>query len=495
MNERHPVDDLFARTLRDAEAEPPVAVWDGIMQKRGSRRRVLLLLRRRWGALALIFISCGLVTYGVLSFHAEADKAVNNEQASTVGGLFVQRFAQGKPAIETATALVSLGNSPATSLETAEQGNGPVSLDASTSLVKPPSSVSPRNPPLPRTMEAQAISEKTTGATMGSTSMAYQRSVQAASTQQIGSVAIPSEERASDPTPVDAGIAIGNTDMNPTIDVADRSIERLRIRAALADRPIGDATPVGLSAQPLPHDRIRWWIGLDAGSFAETRKWHGGDLVIAQALNGTQRAHPVWGTGLSAGLVNGKGWGLSFGVMYCASHSEFRHVDHVLAPMDSLVPYVVTFNDQVIDTYTETVTVLAPAQEQVAVENRYSTFRIPIEVSWQQGMGRWKYKAVIGAAVEFNTMLSGATLERCADGNVLSTVDVQTTSMRRTTALMTGSVALEVGYALTEDWQLWAGPSYATGLFPLSPKGNYPYAMPQRPGVQARLCYMLRLRE
>jgi hypothetical protein len=283
--------------------------------------------------------------------------------------------------------------------------------------------------------------------------------------------------------------------MPQPVNAADRSIERLWIRPALTDRSTGTADPVGLSAPFMARERIRWWIGPDIGSYAETRKWHGGDVMIAQALTGTEKSHPVWGTGLSAGLISGKGWGLSIGIMYCAGHSEFRHVDHVLAPMDSLVPYVVTFNDLVIANYTETVTVLAPAQEQVAVENRYSTLRIPLEASWQHGMGRWKYRAAIGPAVEFNTLRSGATLEHGADGSLLSTVDIRATHRKRTTILMTGSVALDLGYALTEDWQIWAGPSYAMGLFPLSRSTNYPYAMPARPGLHARLCYMLRFHE
>ncbi|MEO8734177.1 MAG: hypothetical protein ABI373_07585 [Flavobacteriales bacterium] len=319
--------------------------------------------------------------------------------------------------------------------------------------------------------------------------------MQAVLTPQVESVAGQSNDGFSAPAPVDAGIEIQNATMAGPIDISDMRIERLRIRPALNDLSIGHATPEARAVPSLPRSRIRWWIGLDVGSYAETRKWHGGDLVIAQALNSTERSHPVWGTGLSGGLVSSKGWGLSLGVMYCASRSEFRHVDHVLAPMDSLVPYVVTFNGEVIASYTETISVLAPAQEQIAAENRYSTLRIPVEASWQHGMGRWKYRAAICAAVEYNTLRSGVTLENGVDGSGLSTVDIRSTNMKRNTVLMTGSVALDIGYALTENWQLWAGPSYAIGLFPLSHNGNYPYAMPLRPGIHASLCYMLRVHE
>ena len=44
MNGRHPIDDLFARGLRDAEATPPPAVWEGIVRERGIIPPLLTLI-------------------------------------------------------------------------------------------------------------------------------------------------------------------------------------------------------------------------------------------------------------------------------------------------------------------------------------------------------------------------------------------------------------------------------------------------------------------
>jgi hypothetical protein len=38
MSERHPIDELFSRTLHDAEVTPPPAVWEGIVRERAKRR-------------------------------------------------------------------------------------------------------------------------------------------------------------------------------------------------------------------------------------------------------------------------------------------------------------------------------------------------------------------------------------------------------------------------------------------------------------------------
>jgi len=63
MREQHPLDDLFARTLRDAEAAPSDAVWEGIVQERGWAHLTLLRLRRRWVWLALLLLLGGTAGY------------------------------------------------------------------------------------------------------------------------------------------------------------------------------------------------------------------------------------------------------------------------------------------------------------------------------------------------------------------------------------------------------------------------------------------------
>jgi len=463
MNERQPVDDLFARVLRDAEAEPPQVVWDGIMEERGALRRGWLLLKRRWGLLVLILLFSGIGTYEVLSSSAGKGRANNSGQLRTMMVSSEVLAGSDVPTNDNTTGFT------ASASEHPEFHSKPDPL---------------------KTIKARRIPNSHATSATGAQSASPAK---APSHSALGTT--PDQDRTSALTSIEEEARTPHATMLPPNEFAHMSVERILFRNALADHSIGGLAPVGLSAPPLLRNRTRWWVGLDVGAYAETRKWHGGDPQLAEALNGTESAHPLWGTGLSVGMVQSKGWGLSVGIMYCAGHSEFRHLDHVLAPMDSLVPYVVTFNNEVIASYTETVSVLAPAQQQVSVENRYSTLRIPVEASWQHSVHRWKYRAALGSAVEFNTLRSGVTLENGVDGSGLATVDAGSTNMKRTTVLITGSAGLDVGYALTEDWMLWAGPSYVIGLFPLSPTENYPYAMPERSGFHVRLCYMLRSHE
>src|SRR5690606_9443809 len=60
---QHPIDELFARGLRNAEETPPPQVWEGIAQERSWAHLTLLHLRRKWGWLALLLLVGGTATY------------------------------------------------------------------------------------------------------------------------------------------------------------------------------------------------------------------------------------------------------------------------------------------------------------------------------------------------------------------------------------------------------------------------------------------------
>jgi opacity protein-like surface antigen len=228
------------------------------------------------------------------------------------------------------------------------------------------------------------------------------------------------------------------------------------------------------------------------GEYRESRAWRGGDPRLAQALNGTETAHSPWSIGILGGMEGRNGWGISIGLGYNAAHYDFHHVDRILSRNDSLVPYVITFNSQVIASYMDTVTTFSEERHPVAAMNRYSLIRVPIEVSWHRPWRRWQYGLRAGLSAEFNTMISGITL--VSDGNESGTrsVDVASDLERRTNALLTGSVAADLGYALTDRWALWASPTVAIGLLPLSHASDAPYAMPDRLGMRLRLSYSFR---
>jgi hypothetical protein len=96
MNGRHPIDDLFARTLRDAEATPPPAVWEGIVRERGKGRRVAAKRRSRWGLAALLLLLLGSAGYWTLTDEGGKEHAA---LSPSQGG---QARADGNPSVEAA---------------------------------------------------------------------------------------------------------------------------------------------------------------------------------------------------------------------------------------------------------------------------------------------------------------------------------------------------------------------------------------------------------
>ena len=74
MKGEHPIDDLFARGLRDAESTPPAAVWEGIDRERNWAHITLLKLRRHACLLA--------VWHRLLRGNAQGDRENKPDQVS-----------------------------------------------------------------------------------------------------------------------------------------------------------------------------------------------------------------------------------------------------------------------------------------------------------------------------------------------------------------------------------------------------------------------------
>ena len=74
MNGKHPIDERFARTMRDAEATPPDAVWKGVaaaLDRAPTARRTGAAWWFRGGAAALLLLLLGVAVYWLASPRTE----------------------------------------------------------------------------------------------------------------------------------------------------------------------------------------------------------------------------------------------------------------------------------------------------------------------------------------------------------------------------------------------------------------------------------------
>ncbi|MFZ1664277.1 MAG: hypothetical protein WAU08_02590, partial [Flavobacteriales bacterium] len=270
-------------------------------------------------------------------------------------------------------------------------------------------------------------------------------------------------------------------------DAGDARFLRVRRSGLLPPAPL--AAPDAGPAMEFVGPRRAWWVAATVGQFRETRTWHGADAELVNSLQSTELLHYPMGIGMLVGTEVRGGWGMAVGLEFNAGRYTYRHFDQFIQRTDSLVPVVITFNSDVIESYSDTLSTFLEQRQTVAAENRYTTLRVPIEASWNKAWHRWHFGARAGLAVEFNTQRSGATLVEAIGG--LQSVDVVTAPVKRTSTVLTGSVAADIGFGITERIGIWASPTYAVGLRSLSAAGDAPYAMPERLGVRFRLAYTL----
>lgn len=501
MREQHPIDELFARALRDAEAAPPAGGWEGIVRERNWAHLTLLRLRRRWGWLALALLLGGTATITGLNGGGDARMA-GPPQPEPIA----QPVAMAPSALHPAPSLgmedASVGEVDAERTRTLH----PKAMDEARSSASGPVEQTARAP----VMEAEPVANGSTHSsasrenrTDGRSYRAHAASVPATPVRvaQAGHVVPDDPEQQLSASiemivPTEQPLALADEAATSGREVRHAAgglawarPGMLQLRSSILKRELLAADPRVASPMEFRGPRPAWWVAATAGQFRETRTWHGGDAQLANALQGTETPHHTLNFGVLAGVAYRGGWGLATGIEYSAARYDFNHLDQFRSMRDSLVTHVITFNTQVVDSYVDTLTTYTEVRRTVAAVNHYTSIRVPLEGSWHTAWRRWHFGVRGGLALEFNTMRSGVTLMNEQGGT--RSVDVSTTE-KRTAMLLSGGLAADVGYAINERLALWASPGYATGLFSLSPTDGTPYAVPERLGIRFRLAYTLR---
>ena len=506
MREQHPLDDLFARALRDAEATPSDAVWEGISRERNWAHITLLHLRRRWGWVALVLLLAGAAAYQGVS---QAPSGENRtERLLAIGDRLPQELTGAgpafKPRVPEATEAglqFPVASRPEQSRSTARPGTAILTSQAQGQHEDGKSI---------RFKEETQVAEE-------DAQVGYEqdltRNAAASGTLKLNDNGAARNEKPEasvswSPDPGRAGtgsglLALGASNtvtpdvgfheaLSPSLSsMTLDGVYRLPVRWSTVSPAPAGATPRNLSGPSYPGPHVAWWLAATVGGYHEARTWHGPDEQLNQALQRTETPHDVTGIGALVGMERRGGWNLACGVEFISARYDFQHLDQFRSRQDSLVPFVITFNSQVVGSYTDTISTFTEVSNAVAIENHYSVVRIPVEGGWHRAWRRWHFGARAGLAVEFNTLRSGVTLVHENGGT--RSVEISD-AQKQTSLLLSGSLAADVGYAFSERWGLWASPTLSTCLFPLSPKGDTPYASTERFGVRLRLAYTLRQR-
>lgn len=487
MKEHHPIDELFAHALGHAESAPPARVWRGIARRRGHGHPGAL---RRWGWLSLLLLVGGTAGWWLGSGNGhQARHPAQMARTTETGGIV-------EPAAATSTSKEAATMPQAATPATAER---PAATDTTAVAESRSFAADPRlrgdleEKPAPASHPGAAQEKRdipamhpAPGPKGGQVAISpVAPAPAAASTARPGEALLPPHRAESENVP-ETTAASAFAPVVPVLQ-ADPGAAPVRLAVLWASIP-GVAAP-GLNTPPDPvhrGPRRALWVAATSGLFTEKRRWKGTNDTWLRALEGTEVPHPSTTMGVLVGLEVHHGWNVAVGLEYGVSRYDFHHLDRYMGQRDSLVQYVVTFNSQVVSSHTETVGTYGEVQQRVAAENRFGTWRVPVELGWHQGFGRFHAGMRAGLAAEVNRIRSGATLA-LVDGGTRS-VD----ATDRTTVLLGGMVAADLGYALTEQWGLWATPTFGSGLFPLSSTNDAPYALPRRFGLRLRLAYTLK---
>lgn len=476
---QHPIDELLARGLRNAEETPPPQVWEGIARERNWAYLTLLHLRRKWGWLALLLLVGGTAIQ--LGTRPRGAEMAAEPPAPSAGPVTTASLAPPETQAE--------GWAPVRFTSEADHRPAPVSASATPVATAPPAE--------------WATAE---GAPVASPAMIAQKqgSVQDAKGGEAQTEAAAEgvgQHRSGQATTLLTGPEPGTDRASiPSSPVARAGSSQLTTVAGLPHTSTGmllllppDIARASLDAQPLPGRTLyfrgphrSWWAMVTAGQYRETSTWRGSDGPLVQALQSTETDRHTWHFGLLVGVRTLGGWGLATGLEYGGARYDFRHLDRFRSVRDSVVTNVVTFNTVVVGSFTDTVTTSTEVRQAVAAVNHHTTLRVPLEASWKKPWHRWQWGVRGGLALEFNTMRAGATLMSGPEGT--RSVDISTMDTR-SVVLVSGSLGADLGYALNERTILWLSPGYSTGLFSLSPTEDKPFAVPERTGLRFGLSY------
>ncbi len=492
--EEHPIDDLFRRTLSQADIDPPAAVWEGVLRTRSGRSGGAAWWSRHW-PWGLLLIA--LVVGATLMINSPNDELPTRGQPGIAEHTTTD---QGMASAEE-QAEISIPTNDARStsdLASTEQHetmftSGAIPSDASTphrSSQPPPiegsaGGVSP-------TLEDTRLDPEKVFAVDDEPLMAeavvrkYQSAVVHVVPGTGGMNEVHNDMRASlnEPVakimedPLERKDLVARSILDPIVQgtSATSSLTDPGPASYITPAPIHFDHPVvlaGPTSSDVEHHYVlprgQWWVGVQTGYYDTGRRWRGSDELLTEALNDLEVPTTTLGWGAVVGHTRNNGWGISGGVMFERSEQSFSHVDRKVEVEQEFITYLVTLNSQVFVSDVDTITTILVDERTTNGSTTLSVMRIPLEAHWHRNVRRWSWGLRAGTALEFTRARGVPPLVRDAtDGRIVAQTISDDEVRRRHPAQILGTVGADLGYTIHERWKLFASPGYMIGLIPLT---------------------------
>lgn len=472
MNAPHPIDDLFAQGLRNAEAAPPAAVWTGVLHARKARRT--RARRRRWLVALAALLLLGLASWPLLHEGAGPAPATATipppERTGSAQGTLPPPGA-GTPTTQPAATATAQGTSPVIA---------PDEHTTAGDRTAPKAATRPRS--RPQEGRPAAASTATTDRTEHAPAAGTSNDGPGAAGDPMAAGTRPAQPRQEGGS---QGSAAADPGADPTAAMAPRPVEdaerfrleRLRPLLAQASPATGASTPRSLPIGPgylLPSGF--GWLALETGLTQVNGAWQGTSAEV-DALNQSETWRERTAVGLAGGWQWRSGWSVGLGAGVASTRSRalgsVNEPSYVENTVDTNWVATAVGQHSVYTWNIDSAQVERPgAERKYSSTNRYTAVYLAPEVGYWRDVRRFTWGVRTGAVIGIPVQRTGNTLEQ-ADG----AGDAQSTAFnlqpvnddrfqRRFPVSISFFASAELRYHLTEHWAVGLGPSYITDLAP-----------------------------
>ncbi len=477
MNTEHPIDDLFARTLRDAELDPPQQVWQSVVRNRDVANNANSRRWRRRGYAALLLLLLGTPTVWLSVRHNDDSNIAPPQNANSEVVIAEQNDANAVKAPTTRSATEQMTNGSTATEQRTDQ-------TLATNRVERPKTADPA-----RTEKSVVANGKASHAgismVIGSNKRIAERTdpVPTNATKNLG---VPSGHSAIIEHGSDVSVAICAPSITePTIVLAVMDRQGADGAAAHWIDPLAIDIPRRTDSASLTQREItpyvirngNWWIGVQLDVAEMSGTWNGSAQLDAE-MNKAETWRDQRGVSLLLGRSWNSGFSLATGIGLTQRRSNYFHqVDRDGNSSMSIDTNWVGSPLGVTTVYTwniDTIHVGEPGQhEKFNATNSYWQLRVPIELGFHKQVRRWSFGVRGGLLLSFTTSRNGHTLELVpspADslgnaGYFTRSIPLRQNSVDDRFAFSLAATAgLDIGYLIGDRLRVGIGPNYVHSL-------------------------------